>query len=489
MLFDQDSLFYLYLSPIFLLFLTVIFSFTIKKATRIRNIVFVSLSFATLIATSLNFYFRFFIFENETSAGFFTDIFSYKLIGFYYLKFSIDDFAMIFALLVSLLFFIATFYVISYLKANDLKHQNRFLGYYSLCILATFLTAFAGNLITMFIFYELLTLFTIPLVAHFTGEKILRALKIYLSYLMITSVFLFLPAIILIRNYAGTNDFADYGFMQFLPENMHLIISIMLFLGIAKAAVFPFHRWLPAAMVAPTPVSALLHAVAVVKTGVFCVLKIAMFGYGHESISSFNLDWLTYLSGFTIIYASMMAISKDSLKARLAFSTISQLSYIVMAVSMLSKIAFVAALFHIIAHAVSKITLFFSAGAIATANKVKKVSQMKGLAKKMPVTMFCFTIGALSMIGIPPTSGFFSKFLIAYTSFEIKNYFVLFVLIISTVLNCIYFLPIIYNAYFEKGNSSLLEKYKEAPKLMQFVLIITASLTILASFLSLLLIS
>jgi multicomponent Na+:H+ antiporter subunit D len=240
---------------------------------------------------------------------------------------------------------------------------------------------------------------------------------------------------------------------------------------------------LPAAMVAPTPVSALLHAVAVVKAGVFTVLKVVVYIFGIDHLNAMIAQnwwaggWLIYAAGSTIIIASVIAMRQDNLKKRLAFSTISQLSYVVLAVAILSPKAAMAGAFHIAAHAVSKITLFFAAGSIYTASKKKNVSELNGIGKRMPITMACFTIGALSMIGLPPAAGFLTKFYMMMGALETQHYFAIGVLLVSTVLNAAYFLPIIFAAYF-KAETEGGKDHGEAPKPILIAISITAFLTL-----------
>ncbi|MBL8972628.1 MAG: monovalent cation/H+ antiporter subunit D family protein, partial [Myxococcales bacterium] len=219
--------------------------------------------------------------------------------------------------------------------------------------------------------------------------------------------------------------------------------------GIGKAALMPMHRWLPAAMVAPTPVSALLHAVAVVKAGVFSVLKVIVYVFGPAALVRYGAgEWLIYVAGFTIVTASCIALFQDNLKRRLAYSTVSQLSYVIIAAALLSPISIMAAALHIAAHAFGKITLFFAAGSIYTAAHKTEVSQLDGIGRRMPFTMGAFTIGALSMIGLPPTAGFISKWYMLTAAWETEYTFVVGVIILSTLLNAGYFLPIIYRAFF-----------------------------------------
>jgi multicomponent Na+:H+ antiporter subunit D len=251
--------------------------------------------------------------------------------------------------------------------------------------------------------------------------------------------------------------------------------------GIGKAALMPIHRWLPAAMVAPTPVSALLHAVAVVKAGVFSVVKIAIYIFGIDLLQAQPwTHWLLYVAGFTIIVASLIALRQDNLKRRLAYSTISQLSYVILGVAILAPISAMGAALHIAAHAFGKITLFFAAGSIYTAAHKTEISQLDGIGRRMPWTMGAFAIGALSMIGVPPAAGFISKWYMLMGAFEAQQLVAIGVIIVSTLLNAAYFIPIIYAAFFKQESAeSTKHPHGEAPLPIVLALSATAVLTLL----------
>jgi len=253
--------------------------------------------------------------------------------------------------------------------------------------------------------------------------------------------------------------------------------------GIGKAALMPIHRWLPAAMVAPTPVSALLHAVAVVKAGVFSVVKIVTYIFSPALLFEIlEVNVLLYIAGFTIIVASIIALQADNLKRRLAYSTISQLSYVILATALLVPISIMGAALHILAHAFGKITLFFAAGSIYTATKKTTISELDGIGKAMPWTMGAFAIAALSMIGVPPTAGFLSKWYILQGAFTVESWFAVSVIVISTLLNAGYFMPIIYAAFFKKPADGNDLSYNEAPLAIVIALTLTAVITILLFF-------
>lgn len=395
------------------------------------------------------------------------------------IAFRVEPLGMLFAALASGLWIINSIYSIGYMRGNHEKNQTRFFTCFALALSATMGVAFAGNLFTLFLFYELLTLSTYPLVAHKGDAATVRSARVYLGVLLSTSIGLFLPAIIWTYTVAGTGDFTPGGILAGKLDDPEIGLLLGLFVfGIAKAAVMPMHRWLPAAMVAPTPVSALLHAVAVVKAGVFAITKIIVYVFGVDFLfSSPSSGWLLYVAVFTIIAASLVALRQTNIKRLLAYSTIAQLSYVVMAAAILKPLAEVGAAIHIVAHAFGKITLFFAAGAIYVASKKTEIYQLRGIGRRMPWTMTAFTIGALSMIGVPPTAGFVSKWFILAGAFEANNLVAIFTIIASTALNAAYFLPILYLAWFEREDSEAIE-HGEAPFAAVLALCLTAMLTL-----------
>jgi len=307
-----------------------------------------------------------------------------------------------------------------------------------------------------------------------------RSARVYLGILLTTSIGLFLPAIIWTYSVAGTGDFTSGGILASRIDGpaVGLLLGLFVF-GIGKAAVMPVHRWLPAAMVAPTPVSALLHAVAVVKAGVFTVTKVIVYIFGVDFLfSEPSSGWLLYAAAFTIIAASVVALRQQNIKRLLAYSTIAQLSYVVMAAAVLKPLAEIGAAIHMVAHAFGKITLFFAAGAIYVASHKTEIHQLRGIGLRMPVTMTAFTIGALSMIGVPPTGGFVSKWYILAGAFQADNYVAVATIILSTALNAAYFLPIIYMAWFMREKEPAEATHGEAPWPAVLALAITALLTI-----------
>jgi multicomponent Na+:H+ antiporter subunit D len=397
------------------------------------------------------------------------------------IAFRIEPLGMMFAALASCLWIINSIYSIGYMRGNKESNQTRFYVFFALSLSAAIGVAFAANLFTLFLFYEILTLSTYPLVSHKGDEKTIRSARIYLGVLLTTSIGLFLPAIIWTYLAAGHGDFVFGGIIEGHVEGTMIGLLLLLFVfGIGKAAVMPMHRWLPAAMVAPTPVSALLHAVAVVKAGVFTITKVIIYIFGIDVLLvTPSADWLLYAAAFTIVAASIVALRQQNLKRLLAYSTISQLSYVVLAAAILTPAAEIGASLHIVAHAFGKITLFFAAGAIYVASKKTEVPQLAGIGRRMPWTMAAFTIGALSMIGVPPTGGFVSKWYILAGALQDDNLVAMFTIVLSTMLNAAYFLPIIYAVWFMPEAKSENNSHGEAPWPMVLALTATATLTIL----------
>jgi multicomponent Na+:H+ antiporter subunit D len=398
------------------------------------------------------------------------------------IAFEVEPLGMIFAGIASLLWPINSLYSIGYMRANNEKHQTRFYVCFTIALSAAVGIAFSANLLTLFIFYEMLTLSTYPLVTHKGTVDAMLAGRTYLGILIGTSIGLLMPAIIWTWSVAGTTDFTAGGILDGKLQGALLGLMLLLYMfGIGKAALMPIHRWLPAAMVAPTPVSALLHAVAVVKAGVFSVVKIAIYIFGIDLLQAQPwTHWLLYVAGFTIIVASLIALRQDNLKRRLAYSTISQLSYVILGVAILAPISAMGAALHIAAHAFGKITLFFAAGSIYTAAHKTEISQLDGIGRRMPWTMGAFAIGALSMIGVPPAAGFISKWYMLMGAFEAQQLVAIGVIIVSTLLNAAYFIPIIYAAFFKQESAeSTKHPHGEAPLPIVLALSATAVLTLL----------
>jgi len=403
------------------------------------------------------------------------------------LHFEVEPLGMLFALVASGLWIVNSMYSVGYMRANAEAHQTRFYVCFAVALASAIGIAFAGNLLTLFVFYEALTLVTYPLVVHAGTAEARRAGRVYLGVLVTTSIVFLLVAIVWTWQLTGTIDFRSGGILG--AEIGHVTAALLLALyvfGIGKAALMPFHRWLPAAMVAPTPVSALLHAVAVVKAGVFSVVKVIVYVFGAERLAALGSgDWLPFLAAFTILAASVVALRSDNLKRRLAYSTVSQLAYVVLAAALLAPLSIIGAALHIAAHAVSKITLFFAAGAIYTAAHKTEISELDGIGRSMPVTMTAFAIGSLSLIGVPPAIGFLSKWFILQGAVQSGHHFALAVILGSTLLNAAYFLPIVHAAFFRAPPAhDQAYAHGEAPWPMVAALSITALGTLALFFFS-----
>jgi multicomponent Na+:H+ antiporter subunit D len=366
------------------------------------------------------------------------------------IAFKIEPLGMVFAGVASFLWIVTTIYSIGYMRGHHEENQTRFYFYFAISLMAAIGVAFSANMMTLFIFYEILTLCTFPLVTHHGTEETKRAGRIYLGLLLGTSIGLQLLAIIWTWSVAGTLDFTQGGILSGNVSNITAGILLALYVfGVGKAAVMPFHRWLPAAMVAPTPVSALLHAVAVVKAGVFTVLKVTIYIFGVNFLADISVsEWLQYAAALTILLASLIAMTKDNLKARLAYSTISQLSYCVLGAMLVNSYGIIGGSMQIVMHAFAKITLFFCAGAILVAAHKTEISDMSGLGKVMPFTFTAFFLASLSIIGLPPFGGAWSKWYLVLGAFEAEQLAIVAALMISSLLNVYYLLSIPIRGFF-----------------------------------------
>ncbi|HLS86852.1 MAG TPA: monovalent cation/H+ antiporter subunit D family protein [Burkholderiales bacterium] len=399
--------------------------------------------------------------------------------------FEIEPLGLLFALVASGLWFVSGIYSIGYMRGNGEAHQTRFFVCFALAIAAALGVAFAGNLLTLYLFYEALTFVTWPLVTHHGDAEAQKGGRTYLSLLLLTSMAFLLPAMAVTWWLGDTLDFTPGGILGGkLSEGAAAGLLALYAFGIGKAALMPIHRWLPAAMVAPTPVSALLHAVAVVKAGVFSIVKVVVYVFGLDFAAG-AFSWLPWVAGFTIVAASIVALRADNLKRRLAYSTVSQLSYVVLAAAILAPLSLVGAILHIAAHAFGKITLFFAAGAIYTAAHKTQVSELDGLGRRMPWTFAAFGIGSLSMIGLPPAAGFVSKWFMVSGAVEAQHWLALGVIVASTLLNAGYFLPIVYRGFFSaERHAGHGAASGEAPWTMVLAMVATAGLTVLMFFFS-----
>ncbi|MDB9704124.1 proton-conducting transporter membrane subunit [Rhodospirillales bacterium] len=368
------------------------------------------------------------------------------------LTLSLEPLGMIFAGVASFLWIVTSFYAFGYMRGHHEANQTRFFFCFAIAIMSALGIAFSGNMLTLFVFYEVLTISTFPLVTHSGTDEARRAGRVYLGILLGTSVTFLLTAMIWTYVEAGTLDFQKGGILEGnAPAGVIAILFGLYIYGIGKAALMPFHRWLPAAMIAPTPVSALLHAVAVVKAGVFSVVKVSVFIFGLDTLRDTGAStWLAYVAAITILLSSIIAMRQDNLKARLAYSTISQLSYVVLGAMLASNIGAMGSTIHIVMHAFGKITLFFCAGAIIVFAHKSEISDMHGLGRKMPVTFFCFFVASLSIIGLPPLGGVWSKWYIALAAAETDQIIFIAVLMISSLLNIAYLMPVVLYGYFGK---------------------------------------
>jgi multicomponent Na+:H+ antiporter subunit D len=399
------------------------------------------------------------------------------------LDFRVDALGLLFAATASFLWILTTFYSIGYMRSLREHAQTRYYFCFALTMSATLGVAFSSNLVTLYLFYELISFSTYPLVAHKETDEAFDKGNKYVFYLLMTSKGLLLASFM---TYAltGSLDFKPNG--MFSPGTNPTLVTITYFLfliGIGKAAIMPFHAWLPAAMVAPTPVSALLHAVAVVNTGIFCILRIMFHVFGVDLMKELDLGIITaVIACITIIMGSLYALTRDNLKALLAYSTISQLSYMVLGGALLTPAGMASGIIHIANHALGKITLFLCVGSIYVAAHKTKVSELNGVARQMPFTMVAFTLGALSLIAIPPLGGFITKWYLTLGSIEAGEYPIVAVLIVSTILNACYFIPIVYAAFFRELPPGEKAERKEAPTAMVVPLALTAIGVLIAFF-------
>lgn len=403
------------------------------------------------------------------------------------LAFRVDGLGMIFALVASSLWIATSLYSVGYLRGLKEHAQTRFFVFFAISLCATLGVAFAGNLLTLYLFYEMLSLATWPLVTHHQDKEARSGGRTYLAYLLGTSIGFALPALLFTLVKSG-GDLSFGGAAILAQSDLGYWPGLFLLLGFAfgfsKAGLMPFHSWLPAAMVAPTPVSALLHAVAVVKVGVFCIIRVVTEVFGLDLLGKLGINLvLAWIAAFTVITSSLIALSQDNLKRRLAFSTIGQLSYIILGVSLLSPHAVAGSMMHIAMHAFGKITLFFCAGAIFVACGKKYVSQLDGLGRRMPVTFAAFAIGAMSVTGLPPTGGMLSKLYLVWGAAEAGQIALLCVFLVSTVLNGAYFFPIVYRAFFKPSPAGEETRgRREAPLACLIPLSVTAVVSVLLFF-------
>jgi len=396
------------------------------------------------------------------------------------LELRVDPFGMIFALLASFLWIMVSVYSIGYMRSLKEHAQTRFYFCFAMALSGAAGVALSGNLLTLYMFYEILTVATFPLVAHKETPEALKAARKYLVYLLTGAVFV-LFSIAATYYLTGSLDFVAGGFVagHGSAELLRIIFAGFIIGFGTKAAIMPLHEWLPSAMVAPTPVSALLHAVAVVKAGVFCCLRVIFYVYGPKTLNDLNL-WivLAVVVSFTVIAANLFALTQDNLKRRLAFSTINNLAVIILGASLITFDSVRGALLHLPFHGFMKITLFMCAGSIYVATKKELISEMDGIGRQMPVTMAAFTVGAAGLVGIPPVCGFLSKWFLCLGALQAGEILFLFVFLASALLDAAYFFPIVFNAFFKTGRRNP-GPVREAPFLVAAPLAVTALLSVI----------
>ncbi len=380
----------------------------------------------------------------------------------YFIGFYIESLGLIFLNLVSFLWICSLAYTIKFLAINKIRSSRRFLFFMNCSIISTIFVALSSNLFTMFVFYELLTLSTLPLIAHSGGSKVLSGMKNYLKMLMLPAGLLFLPAMMMIYSKFGHGDFMSQGFVSdVLSEQQTTLLLVMFIFGISKTAIFPLHNWLPQAMVAIYPVSALLHAVVVVKTGLFCIYKILIYVFGLKYLYSIfaGSNYLLYIPIITIIYSSFKALQTDNIKNILAYSTINQLNIALLSAFMFTSKAMGAAILHLVSHSFTKICLFYGMGNIYSLTKASKLQDLSCISSKLPKTSLIILIASFSLIGIPPFAGFFSKFYIILASSEENQYLIMVTLLISTISSALYLFKI--NSYLYKVPPVALAEHTE----------------------------
>ena len=392
----------------------------------------------------------------------------------------VDTLGYVFAVVASVLWVLTSFYSIGYVRGAHEKKQTRYFASFALCLSATIGICFAANLLTFVVFFEILTLATYPLVIHKETPAALSAARKYLSYTLPAGLALLGAVAWSVAATGGATDFVPGGFLGAtgLSEASLRWLFLFFMLGVCvKAGVMPLHSWLPAAMAAPTPVSALLHAVAVVKAGVFGVLRVTGFVFGPELLREIDVAVvLAWAAGITLTVGSLLALRQDNLKRRLAYSTVAHLSYIVLGAALLTGASWSGAVMHLMFHATMKITLFFCAGAIYVRVHKENISDMNGIGRQMPITMLAFAVGSLGLAGVPGVNGFVSKWYLAVGAVEADQSIFLMLLLLSGVLNAAYFFPIVHAAFFRRNEE--FASFGEASPLMVVPLALTAVVSI-----------
>jgi multicomponent Na+:H+ antiporter subunit D len=402
------------------------------------------------------------------------------------IAFCADGLGMVFAIVSSFLWIFATSYSVGYMRTLKEHAQTRYYVCFGAAIFGAQGVAFAGNILTLYLFYEIITMVTYPLVAHHQDEEGYVGGRKYLVYLVGSSKLFFLPALVLTYLLCGTLDFR-LGDIQhgIFPRDAHpglVTATYVLFIaGLAKAAIMPLHNWLPSAMVAPTPVSALLHAVAVVKAGVFAICRIILSCFGLDTMATLGLGLPTaYVAAFTVLVAALIAMTQDDIKSRIAYSTVSELSFVVMGVAMLTPDTMEGGISFIAHHAFPKITLFFAAGAVFVATGIRSIRQMQGLGRRMPWTFGAFALASLSFMGLPPVAGFVSKFYMVTGAVDAGMTFFIGVILLTSLLNVAYLGPVVYKAFFLAPAEGVdISEYTEAPRTMVIPMMAAAVISLL----------
>ncbi|HBO85065.1 MAG TPA: cation:proton antiporter [Deltaproteobacteria bacterium] len=396
------------------------------------------------------------------------------------IAFRVDAMGILFAITASFLWILITLYSIGYVRSLHEHAQTRYYLCFAIILSATMSVAFAANLLTLYLSYELIGFLFYPLVVHKESEEAFVRGNRYIFYIFVLGKF-FMLAGFLAYGLSGTLDMNPKGIFPSNADPFLLTITFLFFLiGISKAAIVPFHVWLPSAMVGPTPVVATL---AVVDIGAFSILRAAYYIFGLDTLKALNLGLpLVFLASFTIVAASVMALTKDDLKARLVYSTIGQVSYTLLGAALLVPAGLTGGILQIVNHAIAKVTLFFCAGSIFVASGKTRVSELNGIGKQMPFTMAAFTLGALSIIGFPPFAGFISKWYLFSGSAEAGQYSAIAVLVASSILSASYLLPIVYAAFFRDLPPGEKAERREAPAMMVVPLMVTAIVTLLLFF-------
>ncbi len=400
------------------------------------------------------------------------------------LSICLEPLGLIFINLISILWTFALMYTTGYLRINKIPGSAKFIFYMNLCILTGIMLSLAANLMTMFIFYEILSLVTIPLIIQLKTAEAIANLGKYLKILFFTSISLLLPAILLIYHKAGHGNFILAGYVKdYLGPLETQVLLVMLIFGISKAALVPMHGWLVSAMIAPYPVSALLHAVIVVKAGLFCIFKILLYVFGIEYLFEIfkNNNWLVYILLFTVIYSSLKASKMQNIKMILAYSTINHLGITLLSSFLFTPKAMLAAIIHLITHSFAKICLFYGMGNIYSLKKTINLADLRSIGYLMPKTSLIIIISMLSLIGLPPFGGFISKFYILSASVAAEQYMLVATIIFSSILSAYYFTKILYWLYIPQANNYASRSSAEhkLPFIMKFSLSICIMLTIL----------